>query len=48
MVLAVVVISVLLVATLALVNDWRRFQKGEGATLAEEAERWLREESEGD
>ena len=42
MVLAAVVLTILVVATLLLVSDWRQLRAGDGATLAKEAEQWLR------
>jgi hypothetical protein len=46
-VLAVVVLSVLVAATLLLVREWRQFRVRGGATLVNEAARWLRKQSPG-
>ena len=41
-----VLIAVIVTAAL-LIRDWRRWHEGEGATLANEAERWLRNQRPG-
>jgi hypothetical protein len=47
LVLAVVVLTVLTTAVLVLACDWRHFRYRGRVSLADEAERWLREREEG-